>query len=362
MKISDFDYELPEELIAQYPAGKRDESRMLMLDRSRSEVRETRFASFPRYLREGDMVVVNDSRVIPARLLGKKDSSSERGVSEGDTGADVEVFLVRRTGRGTWRALCRPSRRLRPGTKILFGEAGYAIEVLEDLGGGEWIVSMPGTAGEAAFIEKFGHIPLPPYIRRGDEDLDRKRYQTVYARNDGSVAAPTAGLHFTEEVLGELRRKGITVMPVTLHVGPGTFRPLELDTVEDNVLSSERVIIRKDYLDEILSARSSGRNIVAVGTTVTRALEAAASGAIEDAETAVIDGEEYLTGSTDLFIYPGFEFRVVGSLLTNMHLPRSSLLVLVSAFAGRERVLEAYRWAVERRFRFYSYGDVMFIR
>ncbi len=351
MRISDFDYELPEELIAQYPAGRRDESRMLLLDRSRNEVRETKFANFPRYLHEGDIVVINDTKVIPARLLGRKES-----------GAEVEVFLVRNLGEGRWRALCRPSRRLKPGDRVLVGEVGHALTIGEEIGGGEWVVSMPEDIPEAEFIEKFGHMPLPPYIRRRDEEIDRGRYQTVYARVEGSVAAPTAGLHFTGEVLEGLRRKGITVMPVTLHVGPGTFRPLNLEVVEDNVLSAEHVSIRKDYLEEILSARKLGRNVVAVGTTVTRALEAAASGALDGTGTIVSEGAEYLTGWTDLFIYPGFEFRVVGSLLTNMHLPKSSLLVLVSAYAGRERILNAYRWAVERRFRFFSYGDVMLIR
>jgi S-adenosylmethionine:tRNA ribosyltransferase-isomerase len=351
MRISDFDYELPEELIAQYPSERRDESRMLMLDRSRDDVREARFANFPRYLHEGDIVVVNDTRVIPARLLGKK-----------ETGAEVEVFLIRRLEEGRWLALCRPSKRLHKGDRVLIGEAGYALTIAEEAGGGEWHVKMPEGVPEYVFIERFGHIPLPPYIRREDEHLDRNRYQTVYARVDGSVAAPTAGLHFTAEILEGLRRKGITVMPVTLHVGPGTFRPLEKEVVEDNVLSPEYVTLRRDYLEEILSARRSGRKVIAVGTTVTRALEAAASGAIENAETVVSDGIEYITGRTRLFIYPGFKFKAVSSLLTNMHLPRSSLLVLVAAFAGRERTLSAYRWAVERRFRFYSYGDVMFIR
>ncbi len=351
MRIDQFDYELPEELIAQYPAERRDESRMLMLDRSREEVREARFANFPRYLHEGDIVVINDTKVIPARLLGKK-----------ETGAEVEVFLIRRLGEGRWRALCRPSRKLGTGDKVLIGEAGHVLTIGEEAGGGEWTVSMPEGIPEHGFIEKFGHIPLPPYIKRGDEELDRIRYQTVYARVEGSVAAPTAGLHFTDEVLGGLRRKGITVMPVTLHVGPGTFRPLGNDVVEENVLSAEHVTVRKDYLEEIMSAGRSGRKVIAIGTTVTRALEAAVSGAIDEGGTVVSEGVEYLTGWTRLFIYPGFEFKVVDSLLTNMHLPRSSLLVLVAAFAGRERTLSAYRWAVERRFRFYSYGDVMFIR
>lgn len=350
MRISDFDYELPEELIAQYPAEYRDESRMLVLDRSGDDVREAKFSNFPRYLHEGDIVVVNDTRVIPARLLGKK-----------KTGADVEVFLIRRLKERRWRALCRPSKKLKEGDKVLIGEAGHELTIEEEIGGGEWDISLPEGTPEYGFIENFGHIPLPPYIKRADEDLDRGRYQTVYARVDGSVAAPTAGLHFTPGVLEALRRKGITVMPVTLHVGPGTFRPLENEVVEKNILSAEHVTVRKDYLEELMSARRSGRRVIAVGTTVTRALEAAASGAVEDGGTVITDGVEYLQGWTRLFIYPGFKFKVVNSLLTNMHLPRSSLLVLVAAFAGRERTLSAYRWAVERRFRFYSYGDVMFI-
>jgi S-adenosylmethionine:tRNA ribosyltransferase-isomerase len=351
MRLSDFDYELPEELIAQYPSQRRDESRMLLLDRSKDEVRETRFANLPRYLQEGDIVVINDTKVIPARILGRK-----------ETGAEVEVFLIRPLGGGRWRALCRPSRRLIRGDRVIVGQAGHAITILDELGGGEWAVSMPEGINEARFIERYGHIPLPPYIKRADEQLDRERYQTVYARTEGSVAAPTAGLHFTAEVLESLRRKGITVMPVTLHVGPGTFRPLERDAVEDNVLSAEHVTLRRDYLEEIMSAAGGGRRVIAVGTTVTRALEAAASGKLDGAESVDVDGAECLTGWTDLFIYPGFEFKVVDSLLTNMHLPRSSLIMLVAAFAGRERILSAYRWAVERRFRFYSYGDVMFIR
>jgi S-adenosylmethionine:tRNA ribosyltransferase-isomerase len=352
MKVSDFDYELPEELIAQYPAERRDESRMLMLDRSRDEVRETRFSNFSRYLHEGDIVVVNDTKVIPARILGRKKK----------TGAEIEIFLVRRLGDRRWLALGRPSKRLGPGEEVLVGDAGHAVTIEEEVGGGEWTVSLPDGIGEYVFIDRFGHIPLPPYIRRGDEEIDRGRYQTVYAKVEGSVAAPTAGLHFTPEVLDQLQRKGVSVMPVTLHVGPGTFRPLDDETVEDNVLSAERVSVRTDFLDELRSARRSGRKVIAVGTTVTRALEASIRGELKDAEKTEVDGVEYVSGWTDLFIYPGFEFKVVSSLLTNMHLPRSSLLVLVAAFAGRERILSAYRWAVERRFRFYSYGDVMFIR
>lgn len=351
MRLSDYDYELPPDLIAQYPAEERDLSRMILLDKRSGEVRETRFRNFPRYLREGDILVVNDSRVVPARLIGRK-----------ETGGEVEVFLARRVGRGRWRALCRPSRRLSPKDRVLIGDSGRAVTLVEDHGGGEWTVELPGDVEEAGFIARYGHMPLPPYIRREDEELDRHRYQTVFARTEGSVAAPTAGLHFTEKTLLDVRRRGVSVMPVTLHVGPGTFRPLEKEPVEENVLSSEYMMMRKDHLEEVRSAAAAGRRVIAVGTTVTRALESTVPGRVEGLSVKEVQGEKYLAGWTDLFIYPGFEFEVVDSLLTNMHLPRSSLLVLVSAFAGREKVMSAYRWAVTRRFRFYSYGDVMFIR
>jgi S-adenosylmethionine:tRNA ribosyltransferase-isomerase len=351
MRLSDFDYVLPEELIAQYPLQKRDTSRMIVLDRSKGESRETLFSNFPRYLHEGDIVVVNDTRVIPARLLGEK-----------GTGAKVEIFLTSRLGGGRWLALCKPSRRLRQGDDVLIEGSSKAVRLEVERENGEWIVVLPTGTDEMSFIKDVGHMPLPPYIRRPAEDIDRKRYQTVFARVEGSVAAPTAGLHFTEEICLDLKRRGIAVLPVTLHVGPGTFRPLTDETIEKNELQPEYVRIRRDLLDEILTARSIGRRIVAVGTTVTRALESIAADTLDGGITRDGEGTEHLSGWTDLFIYPGFEFKVVDSLLTNLHLPRSSLLVLVSAFAGRERVLSAYRWAIGRKFRFYSYGDVMYIR
>lgn len=351
MRLDDFDYELPEELIAQHPSAERGASRMIVIDRGRDEVRETRFANFPRYLREGDILVVNDTKVIPARLIGRK-----------ETGAAIEVFLTRRLEPRRWFALIRPSRRIRPGDRVLIGSAGHTVAVEEERGGGEWTVALPDGVDEWRFIERFGRVPLPPYIRREPGESDRFRYQTVYARVDGSVAAPTAGLHFTDELLQALSRRGITVMPLTLHIGPGTFRPLERERVEENTLEPEYFSVRTAFLDEIRAARAQGRRVVAVGTTVTRALEAAFAGAVTEGGVRKIDGEERLAGWTDLFIRPGWRFRAVDALVTNLHLPRSSLLVLVAAFAGRERILGAYRWAAARRFRFYSYGDVMFIR
>lgn len=351
MKLSDFDYELPKELIAQHPANRRDESRLLVLDRSGGGIRETHFANFPRFLSEGDILVVNETRVIPARIFGRK-----RG------GAAIEVLLVRRIANRQWIALLRPSKRVRAGEIVFVGEHGHELLVSGAVGPGEWQVSLPPGLDERDFIERHGHVPLPPYIKRGDDPEDRDRYQTVFAQRDGSVAAPTAGLHFTEEILFDLKRRGVAIVPVTLHVGPGTFRPLASETVEENALEPEHVLVKKAHWDTIASARRSGRRLVSVGTTTTRTIEAFAAGRVGGREEREIDGEIYVSGTTDLFIYPGYEFRAVDALLTNLHLPRSSLLLLVSAFAGRERILAAYRWAIGRKFRFYSYGDAMFIR
>ncbi|MBN1884423.1 MAG: tRNA preQ1(34) S-adenosylmethionine ribosyltransferase-isomerase QueA [Candidatus Krumholzibacteriota bacterium] len=350
MKTSDFDYDLPEELIAQHPAAERDESRMLYFERRSGDLRETRFSNFPRFLREGDILVVNETRVIPARLIGRRAS-----------GGQVEIFLTRRIGGRRWSALLRPARRIASGETILFGEGELGVTV-EGAEGGEWIVSLPDEMPSQRFINLYGRVPLPPYIRREANERDHERYQTLFARREGSVAAPTAGLHFSDAVLRDLRRRGITIAPVTLHVGPGTFRPLEKERVEENTLGRERFSVRQAIWEEIRAARETGRRVVAVGTTTTRVLESLAGGHAEQAKETEIDGEAVLDGWTRLFIYPGFRFQVVDSLLTNFHLPRSSLLVLVSAFAGREETLRAYRWAVARRFRFYSYGDVMFIK
>jgi S-adenosylmethionine:tRNA ribosyltransferase-isomerase len=350
MKLSEFEYELPDELIAQRPLESRDESRLIILDRHMDGIRETRFGNFPRYLREGDLLVVNETKVIPARIHAVR-----------STGGKVEVFLTNRLGEGEWAAMLRPARRISEGETLLVGEEGHEILVGERSDNGCWRVMLPKDLTEGEFLSSFGHVPLPPYIKREDEESDRERYQTIFARTDGSVAAPTAGLHFTDQVLREISRHGVTVLPLTLHVGPGTFRPLTEELVEDNRLLPEFVRIREDVLGEILEARGDGRRVVAVGTTTTRALESIAAGILSERSEEKSDGESYVSGWTDLFIYPGYDFRVVDALLTNMHLPRSSLLLMVAAFAGTERVLRAYRWAVQRRFRFYSYGDVMFI-
>jgi S-adenosylmethionine:tRNA ribosyltransferase-isomerase len=351
MKLSDFDYELPKEFIAQFPAKRRDESRLVVLDRGGGDIRETRFSNFPRFLQEGDILVVNETRVIPARLFGRRKS-----------GGLIEVFLVRRLASRRWIAMLSPASRLRSGESVLVGERNLEIAIGERLGAGEWIVSLPGEVEEHAFIRAYGHVPLPPYIRRDDGPDDIERYQTIFARREGSVAAPTAGLHFTEEVLLGVKRRGVTVVSVTLHVGPGTFRALASETVESNKLEPEFVLVKKDHWEEIKEARRERRRIVAVGTTTTRVLESLARGPLTDQEERTIEGQTYLSGTTDLFIYPGFTFRIVDALLTNLHLPKSSLLLLVAAFAGRETILNTYRWAISRKFRFYSYGDAMFIR
>ncbi len=349
MKLSDFDYELPEELIAQYPAPERDESKLIVMNRKHDEIRETHFGNFPRYLRDGDLLVLNETKVLPARLYARR-----------STGGRVEIFLTKRLEEGEWLAMLRPARRLVTGEKLMVEPGAQEVEVIGRALEDEWRVRLPDGADEDEFLDEHGHIPLPPYIKRGDEPEDRERYQTIFARHSGSVAAPTAGLHFTEEVLRKIKNHGVTVLPLTLHVGAGTFRPLKKEIVEENDISAEYVRIRKEFVDEILGARDQGRRVIAVGTTTTRALESIASGSLVSSGEGSDPNE--LAGWTDLFIHPGYRFEVVDAILTNMHLPRSSLLVLVSAFAGRERILRTYRWAVKRRYRFYSYGDVMFLQ
>lgn len=350
MKLQDFDYELPGELIAQHPSPRREQSRLILFERSGGGVRETRFVNFPRYLREGDLVVVNESKVIPARLRARR-----------RTGGAVEVFLTRRIAPRAWHAMIRPSRRIASGEVILVGDAGHPVTVEGRAGRGLWRVTLTAGIDEREFLETYGHVPLPPYIRRGDVDADRDRYQTVFARNEGSVAAPTAGLHFTDEIVREMGRRGVTVLPLTLHVGAGTFRPLVSADVEQNEIEPEYVSIRTAHWREIVEAKRRKRRIIAVGTTTTRALESLAAGRVREREERISGGERHIAGWCDLFIYPGFRFRIVDALLTNLHLPRSSLLVLVAAFAGREEILRVYRWAISRKFRFYSYGDVMYI-
>jgi len=354
LRIQDFDFELPEELIAQQPPAERGQSRMLMLNRATGEFRDSKFQELPTFLRAGDLLVLNDSRVIPARLYARRTLVRER---ERPTGR-IEVMLTAPAGPNCWRALVRPGRKVANGERLVFpgptGETLLEADVLERGEFGERLLEFIPTDDFFAVLDKIGHMPLPPYIHRDDADADRERYQTVYARERGSVAAPTAGLHFTPALLEAVEARGVEISRVTLHVGLGTFAPLRVERVEDVRLHSERFTLSAETADALNRARREGRRVVAVGTTVVRTLESIA----RDAE-----GREFAphSGETSIVISPGYEFGVVGALLTNFHLPQSSLLMLVSAFAGRERVLAAYRYAVEERYRFFSYGDCMFI-
>jgi S-adenosylmethionine:tRNA ribosyltransferase-isomerase len=354
MHISEFDYELPEELIAQHPLGRRDASRMLVFSRAGGSWRDGSFSEFPAELREGDCVVVNNTRVFPARLEGRREP----------TGGRVELLLVRRRenlGGETWEALARPARRLDAGARVTFGDGRLSAEVLSSTDDGARRVvrfETSDTGGDfAALLEEFGRMPLPPYIKRDGQDLvsrdeDRERYQTVYAASSGAIAAPTAGLHFTSEVFERLRARGVRVAELTLHVGYGTFAPVRAEDLSTHSVAPESFEISEEAADTLNDARSRGGRVVAVGTTTVRALESST-----DEHRRISSGH----GETGLTITPGYSFRAVDAMLTNFHLPRSSLLVLVSAFAGRELVLSAYRHAVAARYRFYSYGDCMLI-
>ena len=362
MLVSDFGFDLPDDLIAQ-EAAPRGESRLLVLDRSTGAVADAVVADFPRLLRAGDLLIVNNTRVFAARLLGNRVP----------TGGAVECLLLARLepaspAAGTpvidqapegerWSALMHPGQKLKPGALVTFkGDAGVLMgEVLERHFQGRRTIRLWSTSSRSVseLIDALGHIPLPPYISRPDTAADRDRYQTVYARVRGSVAAPTAGLHFTSALLDRLTVHGIEHVEITLHVGYGTFKPVKVDRVEDHIVDPEPYSISEEAAERIACARAEGRRVIAVGTTTTRALEDAA----RRGGGAVRAG----TAPAETFIYPGFEFQVVGGLVTNFHLPRSSLLMLVSAFAGRERVLDAYRAAIARGYRFYSYGDAMLI-
>jgi S-adenosylmethionine:tRNA ribosyltransferase-isomerase len=354
LRIADFDFDLPEELIAQEPPVERGQSRMLLMDRVTGELHDSQFSEFPSQLRTGDLLVLNDSRVIPARLYAKRTLRREK---EKPTGR-IEVMLTEPAGENRWRALVRPGRKVAIGERLVFptqdGMIVLQAEVLERGEFGDRLLEFAPTEDFFGVLDRIGHVPLPPYIHRNDAAADRERYQTVFSRDPGSVAAPTAGLHFTPRMLERITARGVEVARVTLHVGLGTFAPLRVELVDQVRLHRERYSITVETADAINRARSEGRRIVAVGTTVVRTLESAA----QHAGSAPLSAH---SGETEIFISPGFDFRVVDALLTNFHLPQSSLLMLVSAFAGRERVLAAYRHAVESRFRFFSYGDCMFL-
>jgi S-adenosylmethionine:tRNA ribosyltransferase-isomerase len=342
--ISLFDYRLPPALIAQAPASPRDASRLLRLDRRTGRLEDRRFHELPGLLRPGDCLVWNDSRVIPARLR----------VTLPDGGPPGEVLLLREVGPSRWEAMVRPGRRFRPGVKLeLAGGAAGAV-VLARTPAGTRVLAIEAEGPVIELLERHGLPPLPPYIlrHRAPDAEDRQRYQTVYARDPGSVAAPTAGLHVTSELIARLRERAVQIHAITLHVGPGTFRPMAAQTVEEHRMDGERVTVPRATAEAVSRAKAEGRRVVAVGTTTTRALEwAAAAGR----------AAEGVSGTADLFIRPGHRFRVVDVLVTNFHLPRSTLLVLVSALAGRETILAAYAHAVRERYRFYSYGDAMLI-
>jgi S-adenosylmethionine:tRNA ribosyltransferase-isomerase len=353
-RVADFDFDLPPELIAQHPPAERGTSRMVVMDRATGDYRDAMFAGLPALLNKGDLLVLNDSRVIPARLFARRSTIRERQPAT----AEIEVLLTEPAGGNRWRALVKPARKVAVGERLGFhgpaGKVELEAEVLERGEFGERLIEFAPVSDFFSALDRIGHVPLPPYIRRRDEAADRERYQTVYSREPGSVAAPTAGLHFTPQIIEAVAARGVEIARISLHVGLGTFAPLRVDRLDQIHLHSEQYTLTAAAADSINRAVRERRRIVAVGTTTVRALESAALQAT---------GRELAPHSTgtDIFISPGFEFRIVGALLTNFHLPQSSLLMLVCAFAGRERILAAYRHAVEQRYRFFSYGDCMFI-
>jgi S-adenosylmethionine:tRNA ribosyltransferase-isomerase len=347
MRVSDFDFDLPAELIAQAPTPQLGDSKLLVLHKGSGQIEHATVTRLPEFLRDGDLLVVNDTKVFPARLLGTRVPS----------GGAVECLLLRGLEDQRWDALVHPGQKLQPGSRVVFQGQGVVLhgEIVDRHFHGRRTIRLwtdnSGAIEDA--VDTIGHVPLPPYIKRTDEQSDRARYQTVYARERGSVAAPTAGLHFTPEILRALDAAGIERVAITLHVGYGTFQPVRVDQVEAHTLDQERFSISESSAESINRAKREKRRIIAVGTTTTRALEAAGK-----AGRGVITPQ---SGWTDLFIYPGFNFRIVDALMTNFHLPQSSLLMLVSALAGKDAVLAAYRDAVAREYRFYSYGDAMLI-
>ena len=361
MRVADFNYSLPEELIAQEPLSDRAASRLLRLSRNPPGLRDLCFRDFPALLKTDDLVVFNNTRVLPARLYGRRSGAKAQPLSPGNPASRdflrgrIEVLLTRQLSQepNEWECLVRPGRKIGVGERLFFGEQDQLqAEVMARGSFGERRIWFASGQDLFAELERIGHVPLPPYIDRPDNPADRERYQTVYARERGSVAAPTAGLHFTQEILAGMQARGITTTEITLHVGLGTFQPVREDRVEDHKLHREAYSISAEAASAINQALDTGRRIVAIGTTTVRALEHAAA---ESGRVAPGSGE------AEIFIFPGFEFRAVGALLTNFHLPQSTLLMLVCALGGQQRVLDAYHYAVAARYRFYSYGDCMFV-
>ena len=341
MNIEEYNYDLPEKFIAQTPLSNRSDSKLLLLDKDNGNIKEEVFKNIINYLNKGDVLVLNDTKVIPARLIGEKE----------DTKAVIELLLLKDIEGNTWECLARPGKRLHVGTIITFGDGLLKAEVIEKLDEGIVHVKLIYEGILMEILEKLGTMPLPPYIH--EKLSDQSRYQTVYAKNLGSAAAPTAGLHFTKELLEEIKNKGIEILYVTLHVGLGTFRPVEVTDITKHNMHSEYYIMTKDVADALNKAKKEGRNIYAVGTTSTRVLETVASKYNEFRECS---------GDTNIFIYPGYTFKAIDGLITNFHLPKSTLLMLVSALSKKEYILNAYEYAKENNFRFFSFGDAMFIK
>ena len=340
MKVSEFNYDLPEELIAQVPIKNRDESRLMVLNRKEQTIEHKHFKDILEYLKPGDCLVRNNTKVIPARLYGKK-----------ETGAVVEFLLLKRIEEDIWEVMVRPGRKLLKGAKVVFGDGILEGEILEVLDNGNRKVKFTYQGIFNEILDKIGLMPLPPYIKETLKEKDR--YQTVYAKYEGSAAAPTAGLHFTEELIEEIKKKGIEIANVTLHVGIGTFRPVKVDTIEEHEMHSEHFYIKDEDVEKINNTKKNGGRIIAVGTTSCRVLESIAD------ENGLVQATEK---DTNIFIYPGYKFKCIDALITNFHLPESTLIMLVSALAGRDYIMKAYEEAVKEKYRFFSFGDAMFIQ
>ena len=341
MNVKDYDYDLPEELIAQDPLEDRSSSRLMVLDRQTGDVEHRHFTDILEYLHPGDCLVINNTKVIPARLFGVKE----------DTQAKIEVLLLKRKENDIWETLVKPGKKAKPGTKLVFGDGLLTAEVVDVVEEGNRLIQFHYDGIFEEILDQLGQMPLPPYITH--QLKDKNRYQTVYAKYDGSAAAPTAGLHFTKELLQKVKDMGVDIAEVTLHVGLGTFRPVKVENVLDHHMHSEFYMVSQEAADKINRAKESGHRVIAVGTTSTRTLEAAADENGRLHETS---------GWTEIFIFPGYQFKVIDALITNFHLPQSTLVMLVSALAGREHVLHAYEIAVKEKYRFFSFGDAMLIQ
>ena len=341
MKTSDFNFDLPQELIAQDPLEDRSSSRLMVLNKESGEIAHRIFHDITEYLHPGDCLVINDTKVIPARLIGTKE----------DTGAHIEILLLKRKENDVWETLVKPGKKCRPGARVVFGNGELKAEIVDVLEDGNRLVHFEYEGIFEEILDQLGEMPLPPYITH--KLKDKNRYQTVYAKNEGSAAAPTAGLHFTEELLKEIKEKGVNIAHVTLHVGLGTFRPVKVDDVESHHMHSEFYIVEEDQAKLINDTKKAGKRVIAVGTTSCRTLESATG------EDGILKSG---SGWTEIFIYPGYHFKMIDALITNFHLPESTLIMLISAFYGYEKTMAAYKVAVQEKYRFFSFGDAMFIQ